>query len=52
LKNNNVSLNATLEMLVIDEADLLLSFGYQNEMNLLIKSVLWSDALFDHGFHP
>ncbi len=36
-KNNNIVLNESLEMLVIDEADLLLSFGYQNEMNSLIK---------------
>lgn len=40
LKEDNGSLNdlkSTLELLVIDEADLLLSFGYEEEMKALVK---------------
>jgi ATP-dependent RNA helicase DDX56/DBP9 len=41
LKDENqayaTELKATLELLVIDEADLLLSFGYEEEMKILVK---------------
>lgn len=38
-ENNSIldSLKTTLEMLVIDEADLLLSFGYEDDMKTLVK---------------
>lgn len=35
--NNQIGLKSTLEILVIDEADLLLSFGYEEEMKTLVK---------------
>ena len=34
---NTLDLKSTLELLVIDEADLLLSFGYEEEMKTLVK---------------
>lgn len=36
-EENYLDLKSTLELLVIDEADLLLSFGYEEEMKLLVK---------------
>lgn len=33
----NIDLKTSLELLVIDEADLLLSFGYEEEIRALIK---------------
>ena len=33
----NLSLADSMEMLVIDEADLLLSFGYESDMKALMK---------------
>lgn len=32
-----IDLKASLELLVIDEADLLLSFGYEEEIRALVK---------------
>lgn len=34
---NQIGLKSTLEILVIDEADLLLSFGYEEELKILVK---------------
>ena len=36
-ESNQIELKSTLELLVIDEADLLLSFGYEEEMKTLVK---------------
>lgn len=36
-EDNCLDIKSTLEMLVIDEADLLLSFGYEEEMKILVK---------------
>lgn len=36
-EENCLDLKSTLELLVIDEADLLLSFGYEEEMKALVK---------------
>ena len=36
----NVELKSTVEMVVIDEADLLFSFGYEQDMRLLLTSVI------------
>lgn len=37
LKANNLTLNTSLEMLVIDEADLIFSFGYENDIKQVLK---------------
>ena len=34
---NVIDLKSSIELLVIDEADLLLSFGYEEEMKTLVK---------------
>lgn len=36
-ESNSLDIKSTLELLVIDEADLLLSFGYEEEMKTLVK---------------
>lgn len=36
LKANNMKLKKSLEMLVIDEADLVFSFGYEDEVKALL----------------
>jgi len=36
----NVELKSSVEMIVIDEADLLFSFGYEQDMRSLLKSVI------------
>ena len=36
----NVELKSTVEMVVIDEADLLFSFGYEQDMRSLLTSVI------------
>jgi ATP-dependent RNA helicase DDX56/DBP9 len=41
---NQIGLKQTLEILVIDEADLLLSFGYEEEMKLLVKYIYFYDC--------
>jgi hypothetical protein len=37
LQAQNITLRESLEFLVIDEADLLLSFGYENDMRGLVE---------------
>lgn len=37
IKSGNLSLATSLEMLVIDEADLILSFGYENDLKAILK---------------
>lgn len=37
LKSNNLSLKKSLEMLVIDEADLMFSLGYENDVKDVLK---------------
>lgn len=37
LKANNMKLKSSLEVLVIDEADLVFSFGYEEEVKNLLK---------------
>lgn len=37
VQTNSFGFKTTLEMLVIDEADLLLSFGYEEDMKSLVK---------------
>jgi len=36
----NVELKSTVEMVIIDEADLLFSFGYEQDMRSLLTSVI------------
>lgn len=37
LKSSNLSLKKSLDMLVIDEADLMFSLGYENEVKEVLK---------------
>jgi len=39
LRAGNVELRSSVEMVVIDEADLLFSFGYEQDMHTLLTSV-------------
>ena len=39
IEAGHVSLRDSLEILVIDEADLIFSFGYEDDLKKLIKSV-------------
>jgi len=40
VRAGNVELKSTVEMVVIDEADLLFSFGYEQDMRSLLTSVI------------
>jgi len=40
----NIELKSTVEMVVIDEADLLFSFGYEHDVRSLLTSVLFSSS--------
>ena len=37
LKDSNMSVKKTLKMIAIDEADLLMSFGFKEDVNYIIK---------------
>jgi ATP-dependent RNA helicase DDX56/DBP9 len=39
LQRGNLAIKATLEMLVIDEADLILSFGYKRDIDAIVESL-------------
>ncbi len=45
--SNAIDLKSSIELLVIDEADLLLSFGYEEEMKTLVKYKLESIDIFN-----
>jgi len=40
VRAGNVDLKSTVEMVVVDEADLLFSFGYDQDMRALLTSVI------------
>jgi len=42
----NVELKSSVEVVVIDEADLLFSFGYEQDVHLLLTSVILFIFLF------
>jgi len=39
LQRGNLSIKESLEMLVIDEADLILSFGYKNDIDVIVENL-------------
>jgi len=42
----NIELKTTVEMVVIDEADLMFSFGYEHDVQSLLKLVILLTTLF------
>ena len=42
VRAGNIELKSTVEMVVIDEADLLFSFGYKHDVHSLLTSALFS----------
>lgn len=46
IKANHLKLKTGLEMLVIDEADLIFSFGYEDEIKELLRYLLPHDQYF------